>query len=48
MTPEELHEIYEERAAIMHFDGGLPLEKAEALAKAELGSYLAKRKAESA
>lgn len=33
--PDDLKEFYEERAAIMHFDGGLPKEKAEALAMAE-------------
>jgi hypothetical protein len=36
MTEEDLKYWYEERAAIMHFDGGLPKEKAEALAKAEV------------
>ena len=36
MTREDLEELYEERSAIMHFDGGLPKEKAEALAKAEV------------
>ena len=36
MTSEDLEELYEERSAIMHFDGGLPKEKAEALAKAEV------------
>ena len=39
MTREDLEELYEERAAIMHFDGGLPKEKAEALAKAEMESH---------
>ena len=29
MTEAELIEIYEERAAIMHFDGGLSIEAAE-------------------
>ena len=38
MTREDLEELYEERSAIMHFDGGLPKEKAEALAKAEVDS----------
>ena len=33
--PDDLKEFYEERSAIMHFDGGLPKEKAEALAMAE-------------
>ena len=36
---EDLEELYEERAAIMHFDGGLPKEKAEALARAEMESH---------
>lgn len=36
MTEEDLKYWQEERAAIMHFDGGLPKEKAEALAKAEV------------
>lgn len=36
MTEEDLKYCQEERAAIMHFDGGLPKEKAEALAKAEV------------
>ena len=36
MTSEDLEELYEERSAIMHFDGGLPKEKEEALAKAEV------------
>ena len=39
MTREDLEELYEERSAIMHFDGGLPKEKAEALAKAEMESH---------
>ena len=34
-----LEEKYSERAAIMHFCGGLPKEKAEALARAELETY---------
>ena len=38
MTEEDLKYWYEERAAILHFDGGLPKEKAEALAKAEVDS----------
>ena len=33
--PDDLKEFYEERSAIMHFDGGLPKDKAEALAMAE-------------
>jgi hypothetical protein len=36
---EYLAEYFEERAAIMHFDGGLPKEKAEALARAEVETY---------
>ena len=36
MTEEDFKYWQEERAAIMHFDGGLPKEKAEALAKAEV------------
>ena len=36
MTEEDLIYWQEERAAILHFDGGLPKEKAEALAKAEV------------
>ena len=36
---EYLREYFEERAAIMHFDGGIPKEKAEALARAEAESY---------
>ena len=38
MTEEDLKYWYEERAAILQFDGGLPKEKAEALAKAEVDS----------
>ncbi len=36
MTEEDLKYWYEERSAIIQFDGGLPKEKAEALAKAEV------------
>lgn len=36
---ETIREFYEERAAIMHFDGGLPKEKAEALARAEAETW---------
>ena len=39
MTREDLNEFYEERAAILHFDGGWPKEKAEAIAKAEMESH---------
>ena len=38
MTREDLEYFYAERAAILHFDGGWPKEKAEALAKAEVDS----------
>ena len=31
MTEEDLKYWYEERSAILHFDGGLPKEKAEML-----------------
>ena len=41
MTDEaNIEERYQERAAIMHFCGGLPKEKAEALARAECETYL--------
>ena len=33
---EMMREFFEERAAIREFDGGLPKEKAEALARAEV------------
>ena len=36
MTREDLEELYEERAGILEHMGGLPKEKAEALAKAEM------------
>lgn len=40
MTDEQrIEEAYDERAAIMHFCGGLPIEKAEALALAEAETY---------
>ena len=39
MTREDLEEFYEERSAILHFDGGWPKEKAEAIAKAEMESH---------
>ena len=46
MTDEShIEERFQERAAIMHFCGGLPKEKAEALARAECETYLAARKA---
>ena len=34
-----LEEKYSERAAIMHFDGGIPKEKAEAIARVEVERY---------
>ena len=40
MTREDLEELYEERAGILHFEGGWPKEKAEALAMAEMESHL--------
>ena len=36
MTEEDLKYWQEERSAILQFDGGLPKENAEALAKAEV------------
>ena len=39
MTKDDLEYFYAERAAILHFEGGLPKEKAEALAKAEMESH---------
>ena len=39
MTREDLEYFYAERAAILHFDGGWPKEKAEALAKAEMDTW---------
>jgi hypothetical protein len=41
---EHMKEFFEERAAILEHDAGLPKEKAEALAKAEAETYLAKKK----
>ena len=40
MTREDLQEFYEERSAILQFEGGWPMEKAEALARAEMESHL--------
>ena len=40
MTREDLEYWYQERAAILQFDGGWPKEKAEALAMAEMESHL--------
>ena len=37
---EMLREAFEERAGIREYDGGLPKEKAEALAKAEMETYI--------
>ena len=39
MTREDLDYWQQERSAILHFDGGWPKEKAEALAKAEMETY---------
>ena len=39
MTKDDLEYFYAERAAILHFDGGWPKEKAEAIAKAEMESH---------
>ena len=36
---EDLIEYYEERAAILEYCAGLPREKAEALARAEVETY---------
>lgn len=43
-----IQEWYSERAAIMQFEGGLPKEKAEALAKAEAETYRAHLEAKEA
>ena len=40
MNAEDLEYFYAERSAILHFDGGWPKEKAEALAKAEMESHV--------
>ena len=40
---ETMSEFFEERAGIMHHCGGLPKERAEALAKAETETYRAMR-----
>ena len=39
MTKDDLEYFYAERAAILHFAGGWPKEKAEAIAKAEMESH---------
>ena len=36
---EYLEELFQERAAIMHFVGGIPKEKAEALSRGEVETY---------
>ena len=38
-----MREVFERRAAIMEFEGGIPREKAEALANAEAKTWLAKQ-----
>jgi hypothetical protein len=38
--PPEWHLLWEERAAIMEYDGGLPLEQAEALALADIAQVM--------
>lgn len=45
MTRDE-REIFEERAAIAEFDGGLPRAKAEALARQELDRHRLEQRAE--
>ena len=40
MTREDLDYLQQERSAILHFDGGWPKAKAEALAKAALETHL--------
>lgn len=45
---EAMRECFEERAAIMHFEGGIPKEKAEALAQAEAETYRASLAAKAA
>ena len=40
MNADDLEYFYAERAAILHFEGGWPKEKAEALAKAEMESHV--------
>ena len=42
---EGMREVFEERAAIMEFEGGIPREKAEALAKAEAETWAAHQEA---
>ena len=38
---EGMREVFEHRAAMMEFEGGLPKEKAEALAQAEAETWAA-------
>ena len=40
MSQDNLTEFYQERAAILQFCAGYPKEKAEALAKAEMETYI--------
>lgn len=40
MTQEEIQELYEERAAIMEYDGGLTREDAERRARQEIQQLL--------
>ena len=40
---DDLKEYYEERAAILEYCAGLPREKAEALARAEVETYMLHR-----
>lgn len=40
---DDIKERYEERAAIMEYMAGIPREKAEALARAEVDTYRAHR-----
>lgn len=40
MSQDNLNEFYQERAAILQFCAGYPKEKAEALAKAEMETYI--------
>ena len=40
---DDIKERFEERAAILQFEGGIPKEKAEALSRAECETYAAHR-----
>ena len=42
---EGMREVFEHRAAMMEFEGGLPKEKAEALAQAEAETWAAHQEA---